>query len=78
MGLTLKGPFKEVVSGSELEYRYNSIAWVIFWDPNKAINVGEWPICGGGRVERFYYIEVCSQLRVVVEAGLCTLRAACL
>ena len=24
--------------------------------PNKAIDVGEWLICGGGRLERFYYI----------------------
>ena len=25
----------------------------IVWDPNKAIDIGEWSICGGGRLERF-------------------------
>ena len=27
-----------------------------FWDRNKAINIGEWSICIGGRLERFYCI----------------------
>ena len=26
-----------------------------FWDTHKAIDIGEWSICGGGRLERFYY-----------------------
>ena len=35
----------------------------IIWDPNKAIDVGEWSICGGGQLERFYciYIYVCKK-----------------
>ena len=28
------------------------------WDPNKAIDRGEWLICGGGRLERFYRIHL--------------------
>ena len=26
----------------------------IGWDPNKAIDIGEWSICGGCRLMRFY------------------------
>ena len=25
-----------------------TIMWVIVWDPNKAIDIGEWTICGCG------------------------------
>ena len=28
--------------------------WAIIWDLNKTIDVVEWSICGGGRIERFY------------------------
>ena len=27
--------------------RYNVIVWMIVWDPNKAIDIWEWSICGG-------------------------------
>ena len=27
---------------------------MIMWGPNKAIDIGEWYICGGGQSERFY------------------------
>ena len=37
----------------ELEYRYNDIVLAFVWDPNKAIDIVEWAICGGGRLERF-------------------------
>ncbi len=47
MGLTLNGPFQE------LGYCYNGIVWAIACDPNKAIDVGEWSIFGGDRLERF-------------------------
>ena len=30
--------------------------WAIGSDRNKAIDIEEWSICGGGRLERFYYI----------------------
>ena len=46
------GWFKQL--GSNLEYLYNGIVWAILWDPNKAINIGEWSTCGGGHLERFY------------------------
>ena len=26
----------------ELEYHYNGIIWAIVWDPNEAIDIGEW------------------------------------
>ena len=29
--------------------------WIV-WDPNKAIDIGEWSACGGGWLERFYCI----------------------
>ena len=48
MGSTLNGQF------SDLEYCQNGIAWAIIWDPNKAIDIREWAICGGGWLERFY------------------------
>ena len=38
----------------ELEYHYNGFVWVISWDPNEVIDIGEWLICGGGRLERYY------------------------
>ena len=42
----------------ELQYRYNGFVWAIVWDPNKAIDIGEWLICGGGQLERYYCIGV--------------------
>ena len=35
----------------ELENRYNGIVWGMVWDSSKAIDIGEWLICGGGRLE---------------------------
>ena len=30
----------------------------VIWNPNKAIDIEQWLICGGGRLERFLtYIE---------------------
>ena len=37
----------------DFEYQYNGIAWAIAWDPNKAIDIGEWSNCGGRWLERF-------------------------
>ena len=52
MGLALNGPFREVIGfGSSMLHR---LAWAIVWDPKKAIDIGEWSICGGGWLERFY------------------------
>ena len=45
MRVTLNGPFRE------LKYCYNGIAWAVVWDPNKAIDIVEWLICGGGQLE---------------------------
>ena len=53
MGPTLNGPFREVGWFMELEYHCNGIVGVIFWEPNKAIDMKELSICGGGRFERF-------------------------
>ena len=33
---------------------YNVNVWVIAWDPNEAIDIGDRSICGGGRLKRFY------------------------
>ena len=59
MGPILNGPFREVVSLGRLEYCYNGIiVWVMVWEPNKAIVLGEYSICGGGQLERFYSIQI--------------------
>ena len=40
IGLTLNGRFRE------LEYHHIGIVLTIIRDPNKAIDIGEWSICG--------------------------------
>ena len=30
---------------------------MIVWDPNKSIDIGEWAICGDGRLKRFYCVS---------------------
>ena len=32
------------------------LIWVIAWDANKVINIGEWSLYGGGQLERHYFI----------------------
>ena len=32
------------------------LLWVIVWNPNKAIDIGRWSICGESRLERFHCI----------------------
>ena len=55
IGPTLNGPFREVVSLRS--YNIVSIVLIVIdWDPNKAITIGEWSICRGSRLERFYCI----------------------
>ena len=39
---------------SEFKYCYNGIGW----DPNNAIDIGEWSIYGCGWLERFYCIYI--------------------
>ena len=41
---------------------------MIVWDPNKAIDIGRWSICEGGRLERLYSSQ--SLLQMVTH--LCT------
>ena len=67
MGAILDGSFKEVVSFRELEYLYNDNAWVVVWNPNKTISIGEWSICGGGQLERFYCGIICHWPSTVYE-----------
>ena len=42
-----------------------SLRWT-FWDPCKGIDIGEWSMCGGGRLEKFYciclYIYLCISI----------------
>ena len=42
----------------ELEYRYKGIVWATSWDPNEMIDIGEWSICGGSRLKKFYCIYI--------------------
>ena len=48
----------------ELENHYNDIVL----DPNKAIDVGKWSICGGGRLDRLHcvykYIYIYSYINI--------------
>ena len=40
--------------------------WVIVWDPNTAINLGEWAICGGGKLQRFHgYTRMMNSRRLI-------------
>ena len=50
----------------ELEYRYNGTALAIVRDPNNAMDIGEWSICGGGQLEGLY----CTCIHVSVGGGL--------
>ena len=59
---TLNDPFREVVQFRELKCCYSDIAWAIVWQSNKAIDIGEWSICGGGRFERFHCILIHGSL----------------
>ena len=78
MGLILNGPFREVVIFKGLEYHYNGIAWVIIWDPNIVIVIGEWSICGGVQLERFYctYMSQSHENRPIGACIKCRHRSA--
>ena len=58
MGPTLSGPIWGGGWFRELDNCYNNIVWAIVWDPNKAIDIGEWLICGGSWLKRFYCINL--------------------
>ena len=50
------GPFREVGRFRELPnivVMVLYLQWVIVLGQNKAIDITEWSICGGGRLERF-------------------------
>ena len=32
---------------------------MVIWDRNKAIDIEDWSICGGGQLERFDYMHLC-------------------
>ena len=62
MGPTLDGPYTEVVGlGS---YKYNMIMRVLYGQsfeiPKNAIDIGEWSICGGDRLERLHCMYTIS------------------
>ena len=44
--------------------------WAILNDRNKAINIGEWFICGDGQLERFYCTLDIDALQVVSSGEL--------
>ena len=48
-------------------------AWAIVWDRNKAIDIGEWSICGGGQLERFDCIWLLLDFSVLATSKvICT------
>ena len=61
---TLNGPFREVVCLVRL-----CLQW-ISWDPNKAIDIEGWSICGCGRIERFYCILVFHVITHVLKRSM--------
>ena len=42
-------------------YEVKISLWVVIWDPNKATDIGEWWICGRGRLERFRTSYTCKK-----------------
>ena len=53
MESTLIDIFREAIGlGSQNNI---TMGMVMTWDPNKAIKIGEWSVCGGGQLEMFYY-----------------------
>ena len=48
-------------------------SWAIAWDRNKAIDIGEWSICGVGRLERFYCIGKCGGSSIAKWRRMCHL-----
>ena len=52
----------------ELEYHYKGIAWVIVWDSNAAIDIEEWSICGGGRLDLERFLLVYAALKYHVHS----------
>ena len=58
-----------------LEYRYNGYL-VIIWGPNKAINIKQWSICGGGQLERFYCNWYLSLPSLVLGINKCMTRTS--
>ena len=49
--------------GNIVRLEHTSLA---FWDPSKAIDIGEWSICGGGRLDRLSIYTVAES----VEYGI--------
>ena len=51
----------------------------IGWDPYKVIDMGEWSICRGGRLERFYgiceYVYICACIIVLVAQRGSTIKS---
>ena len=52
--------------------------WAVIWYSNKAIDIGEWSICGGGRFGRFscmflfiyiYFFQLCLMCSIVCNYG---------
>ena len=45
---------------------YIDIVWGFIRDPNEVIKIGELSICGGGRLERFYYTHIYIYLFIYI------------
>ena len=62
----LNGTCREVVGLRS----YNGRAWASICGPNKAINIGEWSICGG-EVLLYVYICVCVYIYIYIYVYVC-------
>ena len=54
----LNGPFREVFGLGSQKINYHGIIWAIICDLNKTIDIGEWSICGGMRLESFHCVYI--------------------
>ena len=59
---TINDPLREVVGFGS--YNIVTMVWVIAWDPNKVIDIGQWSICGGGRLERLT-VNMCILYHII-------------
>ena len=71
MGADFKWPIKVGGWFRGLECWNNGMYWAIVWDPNKVVDIGEWSICGGGWLERFYFLYMCVCVCVCVYIYMC-------
>ena len=62
---TLSGPL-----GRWSVQEVKTYVWLIVWDRNKTIDIGEWSICEGGRLESFYCIYIYLHIYIYISIAM--------